>query len=87
MPDDDNARKTWEQTWEEVILGHCLDQARREFRPKTWSAFEQVALQGRSPVEVADRLGMSRNSVFIAKHRVLKRLRELQADCDVSSAG
>ena len=49
-----------------------------ELEPNTVQAFEQTAIRNRPASEVAAELGMSRNAVFLAKHRVLKRVRELQ---------
>ena len=46
-----------------------------EFEHRTWQAFEQTAAEGRSPVDVAAELGMSPGAVYIARSRVLKRLR------------
>jgi DNA-directed RNA polymerase specialized sigma24 family protein len=34
----------------------------------------------RPPAQVADELGLSLKSVYNAKHRVLKRIRELRSD-------
>ena len=44
--------------------------------PVAWRAFQRVALDGESATEVARELGVSVNAVFIAKSRVLARLRE-----------
>ncbi|MBC8355713.1 MAG: sigma-70 family RNA polymerase sigma factor [Planctomycetes bacterium] len=49
---------------------------RSDFEEPTWRAFWAVAVEGRQPAEVADDLGMKRDSVYQAKSRVLKRLRE-----------
>lgn len=67
----------WQQQWEKMIMQVCMDRARREFDEKTFSAFEMVALQEVSPDEVAARLNISRNAVYIAKSRILSRVREL----------
>ncbi|MBS0208201.1 MAG: sigma-70 family RNA polymerase sigma factor [Planctomycetes bacterium] len=47
-----------------------------EFSEKTWQAFWLTAVEGRYPADVAQELGMSVNSVYLAKGRVLRRLRE-----------
>lgn len=46
-----------------------------DFAPATWAAFRRQILDGRPPREVAAELGLSVNSVLLAKSRVLKRLR------------
>ena len=61
----------------QAILAHrCVQLIRQEFEPRTWSAFEAVAVQGRLPADVAADLGLSVGAVYVAKSRVLKRLRE-----------
>ncbi len=61
----------------EAILTHrCVELVRGEFEPRTWSAFEGVAVHGRSPADVGADLGLSVGAVYVAKSRVLKRLRE-----------
>jgi RNA polymerase sigma-70 factor (ECF subfamily) len=47
-----------------------------EFTPATWQAFRQVVVLERSPGEVAAELGLSVNAVYLARSRVLRRLRE-----------
>jgi RNA polymerase sigma-70 factor (ECF subfamily) len=46
-----------------------------EFTPSTWQAFQAVVIEGRKEADVAASLGLSLNAVFIAKSRVLARLR------------
>ena len=48
---------------------------RPEFRPKTWTAFWLTVMQGFTNEDVAEYLGISVQAVYIAKSRVLKRLR------------
>jgi RNA polymerase sigma-70 factor (ECF subfamily) len=48
-----------------------------EFTPPTWQAFRRVVLDDAKPAVVAEELGLSVNSVLLAKSRVLKRLREM----------
>ena len=48
-----------------------------EFEPATWKACWESIVEGRSAAEVAAYLGISANAVYIAKSRVLTRLREV----------
>ncbi|UCD76845.1 MAG: sigma-70 family RNA polymerase sigma factor [Phycisphaerales bacterium] len=77
LPDEQAARRSWDQSWQQAVLQQCVDQIRTEMQPKTIRAFELFAVEQRPAAEVARELGMSRNAVFIAKHRVLKRVLEL----------
>ena len=78
LPDEHVARRTWDTSWERAVIEHCLQQVRLEVEPRTTRAFELFAIEGRPAAAVADELGMSRNAVFIAKHRVMKRILELR---------
>ena len=57
-----------------------LELIQSEFTPRTWKAFWRIVVDGCTPAEVADELGVSVNSVYLAKSRVLRRLREELGD-------
>jgi RNA polymerase sigma-70 factor (ECF subfamily) len=48
----------------------------RDFEPATWQAFQQTVVIGRRPADVAGELGLTVNAVYLARSRVLRRLRE-----------
>jgi RNA polymerase sigma-70 factor (ECF subfamily) len=77
MPEivDSNGGGTWAPDYCESILQRGLEIIREEFEPSTWAAFEAVYLGSGDPAEVGRGLGMSRNAVYIARSRVLARLR------------
>jgi RNA polymerase sigma-70 factor (ECF subfamily) len=58
------------------LLQQALALLESEFEPATWQAFRQTAVDGRPIAEVAAALSMSNNAVYVARSRVLKRLRE-----------
>ena len=78
IQDDGNIKHSWETEWNRMVLTKCLEQARRELDPKVFKAFELYALSDTPVDKVAQRLSMSRNAVYIAKSRVLSRLRQLK---------
>ncbi len=80
LPDRDSLQQTWDDQWDRHTLDRCLRRARAEFEASTFEAFELAAIRSVPPAEIASRLSMSRNSVYIAKHRVLSRLAELQSE-------
>jgi RNA polymerase sigma-70 factor (ECF subfamily) len=53
---------------------------RKEFEPATWQAFWETAVRGRDSAEVAAELGKSIGSVYAARSRVMRRLRNALAD-------
>jgi len=80
-PCDDDAApdQAWEAAFEESLLAALLDVVRREVTPETYQAFELTTLEELSGSQVARLTGLSRNAVYLARKRVLKRLRELGA--------
>jgi RNA polymerase sigma-70 factor (ECF subfamily) len=49
---------------------------KNEFQRATWDAFIQTAVEGRTPAQVAGRVGLSVGAVYVAKSRVIARLRQ-----------
>ena len=52
-------------------------QARHEFQPNTWAAFWQTAVENHSIQSVAEGLKLSVGAVYVARSRVMARLKEL----------
>lgn len=82
LPGEPAASDIWDMEWEQAQLENCLTQLRHELTENTFRVFEIVVRQGRSPDEAAAELGMSRDAVYVAKHRVLKRLGDLMKQYD-----
>lgn len=59
-----------------LVYHRAVALIQKEFEPTTWLAFEAVVLNGQSTTETAKKLAVSKNVVYLAKSRVLKRLRE-----------
>jgi RNA polymerase sigma factor (sigma-70 family) len=57
-------------------------QVRGEFRPDTWQAFWQTAVEGRPVAAVAAELGKAPGAIYTARGRVMVRLREKITDWD-----
>ena len=72
----DDAYQIDAKEFREYVTQRALLVMKSDFEPATWQAFWRVVTQGESGVEVARDLGMSVNAVYVAKHRVLRRLRE-----------
>lgn len=58
------------------LLRQAMELVRDDFEPKSWQAFWQTAIEGRSAPDVAADLGLTANAVRIAKSRIRARLRE-----------
>jgi RNA polymerase sigma factor (sigma-70 family) len=68
----------FDDEWQRAVLDACLREIRGEFDEKTVQAFERYALREEQPDRVAADLEMSVNAVYIAKSRVLARLRSIR---------
>ena len=77
LQDDDHFETLWDEEWRQAVLHQCLDEVRDTFEPKTIEAFELFAWKGWPARRVATHLTISENAVFLAKHKILKRIREL----------
>jgi RNA polymerase sigma-70 factor (ECF subfamily) len=58
------------------LVKRALDMIRPDFEEATWQAFWRVVMEDQKPADVARSLGISANAVYIAKSRVLRRLRD-----------
>ncbi|TWU60226.1 RNA polymerase sigma factor RpoE [Rubripirellula tenax] len=68
--------RLWDDEHDRHVAGQLMIQAERHFSPETWNAFKRVAIDGARADVAARELGMTLNAVFIAKSRVLSRLRQ-----------
>jgi RNA polymerase sigma-70 factor (ECF subfamily) len=73
---DSGLSHLWDQEHDKHVLHRLLALIEPQFTPSTWRAFHRVVLEGARPDAVAAELGLSVNAVFIAKSRVLQRLRD-----------
>jgi RNA polymerase sigma-70 factor (ECF subfamily) len=58
------------------LVRRALDLVRPEFADHTWQACMQTTVEGRRPTDVAADLEMTVGAVYVARSRVLKRLRQ-----------
>ncbi len=65
---------------ETTLTQRLLQQVRSEFEHVTWNAFWQTTIEEQPVSEVARALGISPASVYQAKSRVLRRLRQRVAE-------
>lgn len=77
VPDDASSlEKYWNDEYERTVFEWAARQVREHVLESTWEAFHRTAVEGRRPLEVARELGMSVGSVYVARNRVLARLKE-----------
>jgi RNA polymerase sigma-70 factor (ECF subfamily) len=66
----------WDNDHDLHIARQVMERIKQEFHANTWQAFHSVALEGADPELVAAELDLSLSSVYVAKFRVLRRLRQ-----------
>jgi RNA polymerase sigma-70 factor (ECF subfamily) len=72
----DAAPEFEEAEYHQYLAQRALALMQAEFQPATWKACWEQVVSGRPAAEVAAELGMSEGAVYVAKSRVLRRLRE-----------
>lgn len=73
---DDEALIAIEETeFRSQLIGRALELLSEEFGPATIAAFRATAIDSRSPRDVAAELGLTENAVYLARGRVMRRLR------------
>jgi hypothetical protein len=77
VQDDEPNESSWEA---QELLRRAWELIENEFEEKTRQAFRGVVHEGRRPKDVAQDLGMKVNAVYLAKSRILRRLREEYGD-------
>jgi RNA polymerase sigma-70 factor (ECF subfamily) len=65
-----------EREYRLYVLGRALRLMQGEFEPTTWQACWDTVVCDRPAAEVAKGLGLSVNAVYVARSRVLARLRD-----------
>ncbi len=72
----DDRDDDWELEYQRRLSAQSMDLVRGEFQPNTWQAFWGTAVEGRPAQQVGAELKMTPGAVYVAKSRVLARLRE-----------
>ena len=58
------------------LAGLAMERIKHEFQENTWQAFWQTAVEGLSAADAANRIGISAGAIYVAKSRVLARLKQ-----------
>lgn len=75
-PSTNDLSREWDTNYERQIFQYSANAIRSDFSESTWNAFWWTAVDGVSGKDVAERLGITVAAVYLAKARVMARLKE-----------
>ncbi len=77
MPDENlNLDEFWNQEWKKNLVGAAIDRVKKRAKPRQYQLFD-LAVNKEWPVpKVVKTMGVSRDEVYMAKHRVSKMIEE-----------
>jgi RNA polymerase sigma-70 factor (ECF subfamily) len=75
-PETDAESGTWELEYQRRLAAIGMERIQGEFQPNTWQAFWLSAVEGVAVPQVAQQLKMSAGAIYVAKSRVLARLKD-----------
>lgn len=68
--------RLWDEEHNRHVMQGLLELLKPEFNPTVWKAFTRQVFDDAEPSAVAAELGIQVGAVYLAKSRVLKRLRQ-----------
>ena len=66
------------------VLSVMIDRVANDFTPTTMESFRRYVIEGQPTDQISQDLGVSIQSVYLSKSRVLKSLREMASDYEVT---
>jgi RNA polymerase sigma factor (sigma-70 family) len=75
-PDRAGESDEWELEYQRRLAARAMDAIQKEFQPATWKAFWLTAVDGLPATEAGKQTGLSSGAVYVAKSRVLARLKD-----------
>jgi RNA polymerase sigma-70 factor (ECF subfamily) len=89
--DDTDAEREFAAEFKRRAFHWAVDQVKHEFTDSTWQAFWKTGVENQRIADVAMELGLSEGAVYVARSRVLARLRErvegLTGDINLNAKG
>jgi RNA polymerase sigma factor (sigma-70 family) len=76
----------WDREYERRLFSMAAERVKGEFKETTWKAFWMTGVEGKDAKEAGAELKMSPGAVYVAKSRVLARLKEEVADLQKAAA-
>lgn len=76
QPDASDGADVWEVEYQRRLAALAMERVKSEFQENTWQAFWLTAVDGTSAADAAKQIGISPGAIYVAKSRVLARLKE-----------
>ncbi|HZZ70883.1 MAG TPA: sigma-70 family RNA polymerase sigma factor [Pirellulales bacterium] len=76
QPVADEGAELWELEYQRRLAALALERIKLEFQESTWQAFWLTAVDGVPSAEAAQRVGLTTGALYVAKSRVLARLKD-----------
>ena len=74
--DGEDGSQAWELEYQRRVAALAMERVKGEFQESTWRAFWLTAVEGRAVGDVTRQVGLSAGAIYVAKSRVLARLKE-----------
>lgn len=79
QPSGDSSLSLWDWQQRRQIFAWAAERVRGQVRAATWQAFYRTSVQGEPVAEVAVDLGIREGMIYVARSRVMARLRKAVA--------
>lgn len=80
LPDKSAPTSRWDLELRRELFQWAASQVRQAAQERTWEAFQRTAIDGQSVETVAAQLGISAAQVYVARSRVMSRIRRAVED-------
>jgi RNA polymerase sigma-70 factor (ECF subfamily) len=73
--DPNDGSEVWELEYQRRLASLAMDRVKHEFHESSWRSFWMTAVEGIAPAQAAKEIGISAGAVYVAKSRVLARIK------------
>ncbi len=73
--DANDGAEVWDVEYQRRLASLAMERIKGEFQETTWRAFWLTAVEGQAAADAARQVGISTGAVYVAKSRVLARLK------------